>query len=279
MPELNSLIRVSFVLFFLLSAGFSHAEVNDISAEADANYQQVIGARELVFYAIDLQSNKHFAYNPGAAEERKTPFSTFKIPNLMIALQTGVATSADHHRVWDANRRPAANYWPETWKKDMTLAEAFRRSAVWYFQDMALKVGSESYRAALKEFSYGNALVPDGSDDFWLTGDLVISPKEQALFLEKLLSNGLPVSAEILNTLHSVSLLEQQPGYSLHGKTGAGPVVSGKFDDKFTGWLIGWVNRTDAAPVVFALHVKGSDFAAINKFRRDMSVHFLQLIN
>ena len=277
MPQLNPLIRLSFTLFFLLSAGFTQAEVIDISTEADTRYQQMMGERELVFYAIDLASNQHYTYNLDAAEKRETPFSTFKIPNLIIALETGV-TTLDQRRAWDANKRPASSFWPETWKKEMALAEAFRRSAVWYFQDLAVEVGGERYRAALNEFNYGNAQVPDGSDDFWLNGELAISPKEQALFLQGLLSGDLPVNTTTLDALYTVSLLDQQPGYRLHGKTGAGPVVPGQFDGEFAGWLAGWVKPDNAAPVVFALHVKGPGFSAINQFRRQMSEQLLQLI-
>src|SRR5690554_3913881 len=129
MPQLNPLIRLSFTLFFLLSAGFTQAEVIDISTEADTRYQKMMAERELVFYAIDLASNQHYTYNLDAAEKREAPFSTFKIPNLIIALEAGV-TTLDQRRAWDANKRPASSFWPETWKKEMALAEAFRRSAV-----------------------------------------------------------------------------------------------------------------------------------------------------
>src|SRR5690606_23411759 len=200
MPIPNLQLRLILTLLLLLTAGFAQAEIIDISPEVDAEYRQAIGERELVFYAIDLESNKHYAYNPSAVETRKTPFSTFKIPNLIIALESGVAT-LDQHRAWDASKRPASSFWPETWKKDMALAEAFRRSAVWSFRDLAVDVGVDRYRTLLTSYNYGNAEVPDGSDNFWLTGELAISPTEQALFPENLPSDGLSVSKATLEAL------------------------------------------------------------------------------
>src|SRR5690606_35531926 len=123
-----------------------------------------------------------FLLDPSRADERQPPFSSFKIPNLLIALETGVAQNLDRRIPWDPARRPAASYWPKDWRQDQTLATAFTRSAAWSFQDLALEIGTERYRDYLRRFAYGNANAPAGSDSFWLDDAdparrLLVSPR------------------------------------------------------------------------------------------------------
>lgn len=67
-------------------------------------------------------------------------------------------------------------------------------------------------------------------------------------------------------------------GYTLHGKTGAGPIVPNNFDGEFGGWLVGWVNYGDSAPVVYALYVRGPNYSSVASFRQEMSTEFLEAI-
>ena len=237
-----------------------------------------LDGRDAMFYAIELGDEAHYAWAPERADERHRPYSTFKIPNLLIALETGVAGSIDEMRRWDAERRPAAGFWPDGWRGDQTLADAFRRSTVWYFQDLALEIGGARYRQMLQAFGYGNAMAPDASDVFWLSGPLEISVREQALFLRRLLRSELPLRAESVAALNEVSLLEVRDGCRLHGKTGSGPAVGGDMDGPFEGWLVGWVDCAETAPVVFALFVRGPSYASIARFRGEMSRSFLRRI-
>ena len=237
-----------------------------------------IGDRNVAFYATDVSTRERFAYRPEAADVRHAPWSTFKIPNLLIALETGAAHSLAHERVWDQQRRPAESYWPNDWKQNQTLETAFRRSAPWYFQDIAKVVGGARYRDALTTFGYGNVDVPDDSDSFWLGGPLAISPREQVAFLERLVLGRLDVQQTTIEAIRSVSLLSETDGYVLRGKTGSGPVVPGEFDGAFEGWLVGWVEKPDAGAVAFALYVSGPSFESIGNFRYQMSARFLRAI-
>lgn len=266
------------VFMFALSAGnASLAELVDIS-DTSAGLEQAIGDRDVVFYAIDLESDNHFAFQPRRADERHRPYSTFKIPNLLIALELGVESSLHHERQWDESLRPASSFWPADWRQDQTLQTAFKRSVVWYFRDIAQEVGGENYRRTLDDFRYGNGQAPDDNDLFWLNGPLKISPREQAMFLEQLVTGKLDISERTLDALREASFLAAEPDASLHGKTGAGPVDPADFDGEFEGWLVGWVSRPAAAPVVYALYVRGPDFGSIRDFRREMSISFLREI-
>jgi beta-lactamase class D len=195
---------------------------------------------------------------------------------LIIALETGVAPALDHHRAWMSERRPSFDFWPEDWKQDQTLASAFRRSAVWYFRDIALEVGGARYRSWLEHFSYGNQRAPDDNDIFWLGGPLAISPREQVDFLDGLLTGRFDVQQTTLEALRKVSLLRERSGHRLHGKTGAGSLQGGGFDEAFEGWLVGWIERPEQLPVVFALYVSAPDFQSIARFRLEMSTRLLQ---
>lgn len=255
------------------------AQEIDLARLANDHLAQEVGDRAVVFYAKSISSGEQFAYRSEAAGERHAPWSTFKIPNLIIALETHVARSLQERRVWNPQKRPAESYWPEDWRQDQTLETAFRRSAAWYFQDLAQEIGGERYREALTRFGYGNADAPDGNDSFWLGGPLAISPREQAAFIERLVTGQLHVQQTTIDAIRSVSLLSETDGYALYGKTGSGPVVPGDFEGRFEGWLVGWVDKPDSDSVVFALYVNGSSFESIGVFRYQMSARFLRAIN
>lgn len=244
----------------------------------DTGVTDELAGRDAIFYAIDLEDGRRFAWAPARADERHTPYSTFKIPNLLIALETGVAPSVNAVRHRDPERRPAQAWWSEAWREDQSLGQAFRRSTVWYFQELALEVGGPRYRDMLRAFDYGNALAPDDNDTFWLVGPLAISPREQAEFIARLVQGELTLRAETLAALAEVSVLEERDGYRLHGKTGSGPTEAGNMDGAFAGWLVGWVERPGAAPLTYALFVSGPSFESIAAFRGDMARSFLQRI-
>ncbi|MBY6203969.1 penicillin-binding transpeptidase domain-containing protein [Halomonas denitrificans] len=232
-------------------------------------------AREVVFLAMDLETGARWTVAPEAIDARRAPYSTFKIPNLLIALDVGAAESLEHRIVWDPERRPAEDHWPAGWAQSQTLASAFRRSAVWYFRDLALAIGGATYRERLDAFDYGNAVAADGSDRFWLDGTLAISVREQVDFLARLVRGELPVDPGSVEALREVARLDERSGHVLFGKTGAGPAVDGEFDGPFRGWLVGWIERPERAPVTFALFATAPDWASIARFRRQAAERLL----
>ncbi len=270
-------LAFSFLLAVLAGATRA-ADLVDLGASADPQLANEIGRRTVVFYAKNVSTGERFAYQPEAVDTRHAPWSTFKIPNLLIALETGVCRSLGHERLWDRRKRPAESYWPDDWKQDQTLETAFKRSAPWYFQDVANEVGEKRYIDALAAFQYGNLHVPHDSDSFWLGGPLAISPREQVAFLERLVRGQLNVRQTSIDAIRSVSILRAADGYVLRGKTGSGPLIPGELDGAFEGWLVGWVERPDAGTVVFATYVKGRSFEEIGAFRHQISARFLRAV-
>jgi beta-lactamase class D len=238
-------------------------------------YKDALCGLTVSFLARDLATGTDYVLEGSNLQEQHTPLSTFKIANLVIALETGVAASSDDWRPWLPQERPADSHWPESWRQGQTLEQAFRRSAVWYFRDLARKIGSDRYRAKLSQWGYGNAAAPAGSDDFWLDNTLRLSVGEQVDFLAKLVGGRLDVGPANIAALDRASLSGTVGKVAVHGKTGAGPDDPSNAAGAFSGWYAGYLRRVGGEPVVFALHVKGPSFRAIADFRRAFALRLL----
>jgi beta-lactamase class D len=260
---------MAFCLFQPLPAA---AETRVIEAH---RYDDALSGLAVSFLARDLATGTDYVLEGSSLDCRHTPLSTFKIANLVIALETGAAASLDDWRPWIPQERPAEPHWPEAWRQGQTLEQAFRRSAVWYFRDLARKIGSDTYRAKLSAWGYGNAAAPAGSDDFWLDNTLRVSVGEQVGFLEKLVAGRLDVRPQNISALDRASLSGTEGKVAIHGKTGAGPDDPSNADGAFSGWYVGYLRRQSGEPVVFALHVTGPSFRTIAGFRRAFALRLL----
>lgn len=229
---------------------------------------------DTVVYLEDLENGMVYAVHPERVDDRHPPFSSFKIPNLLIALETGTVPDLSAPLPYDPVRRPAASYWPSDWAQDQTLKSAFQRSTAWAFQDLALQIGDEAYHGYLSYLGYGNEKAQ--GDAFWLDRSLQISPKEQVDMLRKLLTEQLEFAPLHVEMLREAAQLKEKNGFVFYGKTGAGPVTSGEFDGPFEGWFVGWLERPSQAPVLFALWTKGPSFEAIKAYRREATEKILE---
>ena len=235
---------------------------------------EILGKNDTVIYVEDLETGLVYGFSGSRREERHPPFSSFKIPNFLIALETGAVSSIDETIPYRPEKRPQRDYWPADWAQDQTLRTAFRRSAAWAFQDLALKVGEESYRGYLEHFCYGNEACK--GDGFWLDRSLEISPKEQVDFLRKLLTEQLEIAPLHVESLRKCALLREGNGFRLFGKTGAGPSEANNFSGPFEGWLVGWLERPNSKPVLYALWTRGESYQAIRRYRQETTLAFLE---
>lgn len=203
-------------------------------SEVDLSHHFRSFGAEGAFVLSDAAADRFVIHNLQRARSRFLPASTFKIPNSLIALETGVLR--DEHEVipWDRVDRG------EWWNGDMDMAKAFQRSAVWFYQEVARRVGEDRMRDYLMRIGYGNAEIGGGIDQFWLTGDLRISPEEQIAFLRRLHRGDLPFSARNQAIVRKVMRMEEGEGYVLSGKTGWA-----RQNGVHYGWLVGWVERRD----------------------------------
>lgn len=273
-PVLLGLSLAFTTLFCLTPLAWAEIGPAEVVLSRDA-HDAAIGDRQVSFVARDLQTGVTYVLAGSEPDRRHGPWSTFKIANLVIALETGAAQSLETDLPWNSDQRPPAEYWPDNWRQNQTLRSAFIRSAAWAFQDLAVQIGSDVYQDILPAWSYGDAEVADDSDRFWLDHTLEISPREQVNFLDHLLSRELGVSEQTLAALDEVSLAGQRPDGELHGKTGSGPVVLNDFDGRFEGWYVGYLVRDARQPIVFALHAEAASYGGIQTFRREMAERLL----
>lgn len=191
--------------------------------------------------------------NPARAAERFRPASTFKVVNALAALEGRVAPDADYLIPWDGVTREVS-----AWNADLTLTQAFRASAVWWFVELGKRNGRERLGAAMRALSYGNADA-SGSDRFWLDGPLRISADEQLRVMDSLARGTAPFSARSQRLLRQMMLLDQGldagGAWALYGKTGAASQGGGAgAQDVPVGWLVGYVLRGGQA-YPFALNI------------------------
>ena len=193
------------------------------------------------------------ASDPTRSGEAILPASTFKIPNSIIALDTGVVADPDKDVFkWDGVTRAFAD-----WNKDHTLRSAIAASAVPVYQEIARRIGEERMLRYVKLIDYGNKNIGGGIDRFWLSGDLRIDPMQQIDFLDRLRRGVLPVSKRSQDLTRDILPVEKAGEAVIRYKTGLVGV-----DDRTTagkarpaiGWLVGWA-ETAREQTVFALNL------------------------
>jgi beta-lactamase class D len=185
------------------------------------------------FVLYDSVTGKTIATNAELANTPMIPCSTFKIPNTLIGLATGVISNEKFSLKWDGVKRPISE-----WNRDQDLASALQYSVVWFYQEIARRVGAERMQRYLNLFDYGNKNICCGIDQFWLTGQLRITPLQQVEFLSRMLDARLPVDREQVALVRRLLTIEKTPEYTLQGKTG-----TCEQDGHGVAWLVGFVER------------------------------------
>jgi len=90
----------------------------------------------------DLNRNRTYQHNSQRNETPFLPASTFKIPNSLIALETGVIPHELSVLTWDGIERAVPS-----WNRDLNMKEAIQASAVWFYQVLARRIGHEQMQA------------------------------------------------------------------------------------------------------------------------------------
>ncbi len=168
------------------------------------------------------------------------PASTFKIINLLIALET--KTIKDEHEIvkWVGKTDTVKyGYRPEIYH-DMSVKEAFEVSAGWVFIELAKKIGKSNYKKYLSACKYGNQNLTQNNDDFWNFGNFGISPINQVEFIKKLYDEKLPFSKRNMDIVKKVMITEQKDNYTVRAKTGWT-----RENNTNTGWWIGYLEANN----------------------------------
>src|SRR5271156_1074593 len=179
--------------------------------------------------------------------EAKLPASTFKIPNSLIALETGVVGDPDKDVFkWDGVTRSI-----EAWNKDHTLRSAIAASAVPVYQEIARRIGAERMQKYLDLFDYGNRDIGGGIDQFWLSGALRIDPVQQVDFVDRLRRGTLPVSKRSQDLVRDILPVTKVGDAVIRAKSG---LLGAEIGKPSLGWMVGWATKVEAN-TVFAVNL------------------------
>ena len=238
---------------------------NDINIRGDfQNYFDSCGV-EGTIAIYDIRNDKWIVSDTVGLEIETLPASTFKIINLLIALETNTIKDENEIIKWVGSTDTVKyGYRPEIYH-DMPVKEAFELSAGWVFVELAKKIGKDTYRKHLAESKYGNNNLSQTEADFWNFGDFVISPKNQVEFVKSFYEEKLPFSKRNIDIVKNVMITEQNEEYTIRAKTGWT-----RENNINTGWWTGYI-ETKNGTYIFATRLlqdrkmKRSDFGSCRK--------------
>ena len=198
--------------------------------------------------------NNYTGYNLERCNIAFCPASTFKIPNTLIALESGITT--EYVFKWNGEKRTFS-----TWEKDMTIREAFKVSAVPVYQEIARQVGVEKMKYYTQLFNYGILEINhENIDKFWLEGNSAITQYQQIYFFKKLYNLELPIQQESMKLVKNLMQYEVSTNYIISGKTG----WAIRQTENIT-WFVGYVETTDNV-FFFAANVISNENTDIKTF-------------
>lgn len=228
--------KILIIYYFLtFSILFSQTSINEISEKYKSQndwgkYFDESGV-EGTFILYNLNEDSLKVYNQERAEKQFLPASTFKILNSLISLEVKAVKDENEIIKWDGVKR-----FYEAWNQDQNMKSAIKISCVWFYQELARRVGFERMQMYIDSVNYGNKKLGDKIDTFWLEGDLRISAVEQILFLTKFVKQELPFSEQNLETVKNIMLVDSTNDYKMYAKTGMTARV-----EKAIGWYVGFV--------------------------------------
>ena len=199
---------------------------------------------EGTFVLYDPATGVLRVHNLPRAERGFLPASTFKVFNSLVALEEGAVESTAVRLKWDGTEHTI-----KSWNRDHDMRSAIQDSAVWYYQELARRVGERQMQHWLGRLEYGNGAMGASIDTFWLQGELRISALQQVRFLDDLRALRLPFERRVQRAVKDIMLLVDEPNFRLYAKTGWAARV-----DPMTGWFVGFV-QSQRGERVFALNI------------------------
>jgi len=179
----------------------------------------------------DISNKTYYSNDFSWAKTGFIPASTFKIPNSIIALETGVIKNESDVFKWNGEKR-----WNKKWEQDLTFKDAFRVSCVPCYQEVARKIGVERMKTYLNKINYKEMIFDSTTiDNFWLEGESKITQIQQIQFLKRFYFSELNISKKTTSIVKNIMLIEKTEDYAISGKTG----LSVK-NDLYNGWFVGY---------------------------------------
>ncbi|HEY6505483.1 MAG TPA: penicillin-binding transpeptidase domain-containing protein [Chitinophagaceae bacterium] len=233
-------------IVFFISCSQNNVEIdNSLKKYFDEN--KVEGC----FALMNNGTGKFTVYNLARYRDSSyLPASTFKIVNSLIGLQTGKITNDSMVIKWDSVKR-----WADDWNRDLTMYNAFRVSAVNYYQEVARRIGKDTMQLWLDSLKYGTRKIKTTVDSFWLDNSLKITPDEQLGLVKRLYFDDLkPFFKSYQEMVKRAMLFENNTNYRLGYKTGWGFTEEGHA----IGWVVGWIEENNH-PHFFVLNIESPE--------------------
>ena len=276
---MKNLISIIFILtqVFFSCSNKQKINKNEIGNIETKEFQTFLDDANVngVILIYDSKKNKYYSNNFDEAKSSNLPASTFKISNSIIGLEAGILKNEKSVFKWGGERRAFA-----IWEKDLTLKEAFQRSCVPCYQELARKIGVERMNNYLQQLQFGKMEVNNATiDNFWLTGNSKITPFEQIDFLKRLYNNKLPISKSSAQIVKNIMRIDSAEDYILSGKTGL--AVN---NEKEVGWFVGYTEVKEnvfyfATKIVPGSTISRNEFIPIRQKVTILALKKLNIIN
>lgn len=250
-------MRATAVIFFLSVIVIQSCSPNNVKKDDSLKKYFDENKVDGCFALMDNGTGEFTVYNLSRYRDSSyLPASTFKIVNSLIGLQTGKIVNDSMIIKWDGVERSI----PE-WNKDLTMYEAFRVSAVPYYQEVARRIGKDTMQFWLNQLKYGaksdtaKVVITSAIDTFWLDNSIKITPDQQLGLVKKLYFNELPdFFKSNQEAVKRAMLFENNTNYRLAYKTGWAHTEQ----NHSLGWVVGWVEENNH-PYFFVLNVESPE--------------------
>jgi len=206
----------------------------------------------------DVNQDTYLSNDFSWARSGHLPASTFKIPNSIIGLETGVIEGKETVFKWDGNPRRLS-----IWEQDLALPDAFQFSCLPCYREVARAVGLERMRSTLDKIDYpGMEFDAENLDLFWVAGNSRISQMQQIDFLRRFHGQELPIAKRTHEIVTDILVIEETDRFKLSGKTGWS--VDGETNN---GWIVGYI-QTGEKLYFYATNLEPSPGFDIKDFGR-----------
>lgn len=240
----------------IISLSFFSCSQNNVTQDKKLKKYFDDNKVEGCFALMNNATGKFTVYNLSRYRDSSyLPASTFKIINSLIGLQTGKISSDSMVIKWDGVKRRV-----DDWNKDLTMYEAFRVSAVNYYQEVARRIGKDTMEHWLNIVKYGaksdtdKIVIKTAVDSFWLDNSLKVTPDQELGVVKQLYFDQLPFFKSYQETVKRAMLFESNSNYRLGYKTGWGFTEN----NHAIGWIVGWIEENNH-PYFFVLNIESPD--------------------
>lgn len=217
----------------------------------EAALDPAVGGPDTCVVLKDIATGKEvYRYGAESACNRPlSPCATFQAPMTVIGLSDGKVAPGETW-TWDGKVQPY-----KLWEHDQDLASAWRTGAGWWFQKLALDIGTERFKQQLPKLGFGQ---PVGRPDaFWMGpaagGAMFVSTRAQADFIRDLAQGKLDAKPDAQGQVMTLMADVTRGSTKLYSLGGA--CASNADASRDVSWWIGRI-QGPASDYAFALSIE-----------------------